>query len=197
MLKELSHSPYLRAGSIVFVLHLVALTATFVLGYWLVVPRPQLMLSGEIIELESAVTSKQVVKQSTTQNLSPKVNIPLKRESPEGTEQLSKVQENAPAAAAAPISAPSADSKALNNPKPPYPISSRENGEQGRVLLNACINDKGEIDRLELAKTSGHPALDLSALNTVQHWKFIPAQQGGKPIPLCYRLPINFVLSIQ
>ncbi|WP_397392520.1 energy transducer TonB [Polynucleobacter sp.] len=195
MPKELHHSLYLRTGFVVFALHALSFIAIFVLGYLVVEQRPKLVFLGEIIEFESAVISKQVVKQSTAQNMSPKENTPLKRESPEGTEQLNKVQENAPAAA--PISAPSADSKALNNPKPPYPISSRENGEQGRVLLNACINDKGEIDRLDLAKTSGHPALDRSALNTVQHWRFIPAQQGGGPIPLCYRLPINFVLSAQ
>lgn len=188
---------YLRTGFAVFALHVLALITNFVFGYWVVEKQPQLVLSGEIIELESAVTSKQVIKQSTSQKISPKVNTPTKRDSPEGIEQINKVQESSPAAAAAPISMPSADSKSLNNPKPPYPISSRENGEQGRVLLNACINDKGEIDRLELAKSSGHPALDRSALNTVQHWKFIPAQQAGNPISMCYRLPINFVLSTQ
>ena len=95
----------------------------------------------------------------------------------------------------APITPPSADLLELRNPKPPYPISSRENGEQGAVMLYACITDHGKVERLDLAKSSGHPALDRSALNTVRHWSFRPAQESGKAIPMCYRLPIRFLLS--
>jgi protein TonB len=94
-----------------------------------------------------------------------------------------------------PVTPPSADAYALRNPKPPYPISSRENGEQGAVMLHACINDHGTVERVDLAQSSGHPALDRSALNTVRHWHFRPAQESGKPISMCYRLPIRFLLS--
>jgi TonB family protein len=93
------------------------------------------------------------------------------------------------------ITPPSADAYALRNPKPPYPISSRENGEQGAVMLHACINQRGTVERVDLAQSSGHPALDRSALNTVRHWHFAPAQEGGKSISMCYRLPIRFLLS--
>jgi protein TonB len=95
----------------------------------------------------------------------------------------------------APITPPSADLLELRNPKPPYPITSRENGEQGAVMLYACISDHGKVERLDLAQSSGHPALDRSALNTVRHWSFRPAQESGKAIPMCYRLPIRFLLS--
>ena len=95
----------------------------------------------------------------------------------------------------APMTPPSADAYAPLNPKPPYPISSRENGEQGAVMLYACITDHGKVERLDLAQSSGHPALDRSALNTVRHWSFQPAQESGKSIPMCYRLPIRFLLS--
>ncbi len=95
----------------------------------------------------------------------------------------------------APITPPSADLLGLRNPKPPYPITSRENGEQGAVMLYACITDHGKVERLDLAQSSGYPALDRSALNTVRHWSFRPAQESGKPIPMCYRLPIRFFLS--
>jgi protein TonB len=94
-----------------------------------------------------------------------------------------------------PITPPSADVYELRNPKPLYPISSRENGEQGAVMLHACITDHGKVERLDLAQSSGHPALDRSALNAVRHWSFRPAQEGGKAIPMCYRLPIRFLLS--
>jgi protein TonB len=102
---------------------------------------------------------------------------------------------NTPELMSAPITPPSADANELRNPKPPYPISSRENGEQGAVMLYACITDHGKVERLDLAQSSGHPALDRSALNAVRHWSFRPAQEGGKAIPMCYRLPIRFLLS--
>ncbi|SNX28138.1 TonB family C-terminal domain-containing protein [Polynucleobacter meluiroseus] len=92
---------------------------------------------------------------------------------------------------------PSAASQSLNNPKPPYPISSRENGEQGYVVLSACISQQGLIERLELLKSSGYIALDRSALNTVRNWKFRTATSKGINVPMCYRLPINFVLTVE
>jgi TonB family protein len=104
-------------------------------------------------------------------------------------------QDNRSELITAPITPPSADLLELRNPKPPYPISSRENGEQGAVMLYACITDHGKVERLDLAQSSGHPALDRSALNTVRHWSFRPAQDSGKAIPMCYRLPIRFLLS--
>jgi protein TonB len=93
------------------------------------------------------------------------------------------------------ITPPSADVHALRNPMPHYPISSRENGEQGAVMLYACITDHGKVERVDLAQSSGYPALDRSALNTIRHWSFRPAQESGKSIPMCYRLPIRFLLS--
>lgn len=93
------------------------------------------------------------------------------------------------------ISLPSASHPSLSNPKPPYPITSRENGEEGRVWLSLCVSEQGLISDLQLAQSSGYPALDRSAMRTVSHWKFIPAKQNGFAIPYCYRLPIVFVLG--
>jgi TonB family protein len=104
-------------------------------------------------------------------------------------------QSNRPEYISPPTAPPSADAYALRNPKPPYPISSRENGEQGAVMLYACINHHGTVERIDLAQSSGHPALDRSALNTVRHWQFRPAQESGKAISMCYHLPIRFLLS--
>jgi len=155
--------------------------------------RSNIVLAGLIIELESASVSKVVTRQSIVQERSPKNKPTIQSESVVGQKQALPVHVDT--ATAAPISMPSLDSIALRNPKPPYPISSRENGEQGRVYLSVCINERGKIERLDLEKSSGYAALDRSALNTVRHWEFIPAHQYGKPISICYRLPINFILA--
>jgi protein TonB len=83
----------------------------------------------------------------------------------------------------------------LNNPKPPYPHLSRRLGEEGTVRLNILVNPDGSVARLELARSSGHPRLDRSAMDTVQSsWKFEPARQGGRPVAAWVIVPIQFTI---
>ncbi|MBU3621545.1 energy transducer TonB [Polynucleobacter sp. CS-Odin-A6] len=187
------HSLHIGMGFLVLTFHAFILFLMIFGGHDTVDKRSNLVLVREIIELESADVSKAVDRRSTSDKSITKGGTKINPYSPEGYGQINPVQDYK--VASAPISMPSADSAALSNPKPPYPITSRENGEQGRVYLNACVSERGKIDRLDLAKSSGFHALDRSALNTVRHWEFIPAYESGKPISMCYRLPIHFVLS--
>jgi protein TonB len=82
----------------------------------------------------------------------------------------------------------------LNNPKPPYPALSKRLGEEGSVRLKVLINADGSVARLEMIKSSGHPRLDRSAMETVPSWKFVPAHQGGRPIADWVTVPIQFTL---
>lgn len=83
----------------------------------------------------------------------------------------------------------------LNNPKPPYPALSRRLGEEGVVRLNVLVNADGSVARLELAKSSGFPRLDQSAMDTVQtSWKFEPARQDGSPVAAWVIVPIQFTV---
>ncbi|MEY4495462.1 MAG: hypothetical protein RL744_526 [Pseudomonadota bacterium] len=97
--------------------------------------------------------------------------------------------------ASAPVSMPNSDASELNNPKPPYPAISKKLREQGLVLLKACIGANGSLDSLDLKQGSGFSRLDQVALQTVKQWKFIPAKKGGTPIPMCYELPVKFILE--
>lgn len=155
----------------------------------------QSVVSGQVIELRSnapanRVTTRFLAKPASSESMGVLHDPTAHRD--EST-KLTQAKDAHPTSAA--IAPPSADGLGLNNPKPPYPISSKENGEQGAVMLYACITDHGKVERLDLAQSSGHPALDRSALNTVRHWSFRPAQESGKSIPMCYRLPIRFLLS--
>lgn len=101
--------------------------------------------------------------------------------------------EIAPPAPPAPMPPRPADY--LTNPKPPYPALSRRLGEEGLVRLNVLVNADGSVGRLELDRSSGHPRLDRSAMETVQSsWKFEPARQGGKAVPAWVIVPIQFTL---
>ena len=155
----------------------------------------QSVMSAQLVESKPIASASSKATLSTVKRAIPKaegtIHSPLTRD-----DGLSIAKDgSASEFVSSPVTPPSADAYALRNPKPPYPISSRENGEQGAVMLYACISHHGTVERVGLAQSSGHPALDRSALNTVRHWQFRPAQESGKSIPLCYRLPIRFLLS--
>ncbi|MCL5060438.1 MAG: energy transducer TonB [Candidatus Thermoplasmatota archaeon] len=95
----------------------------------------------------------------------------------------------------APPSTPPRPAGYLNNPNPPYPALSRRLGEEGTVRLSILVNPDGSVARLELARSSGHPRLDRSAMETVQSsWKFEPARRGGRPVAAWVIVPIQFTL---
>lgn len=121
---------------------------------------------------------------------------PLPEPVPEVLPPPAPVAVDAPksASSAAPPSPPR-PADYLANPKPSYPSLSRRLGEEGTVRLNILVNPDGSVARLELAKSSGYPRLDQSAMNTVQSsWKFEPARQGGKPVAAWVIVPIQFTL---
>lgn len=105
------------------------------------------------------------------------------------------VVEETPRPAAPPPVTPPQPADYLNNPKPPYPALSRRLGEEGVVRLNILVNPDGSVAQAEIARSSGFPRLDDTAVKTVQSsWKFEPARQGGKPIAAWVIVPIQFTL---
>lgn len=99
------------------------------------------------------------------------------------------------ALSASPPSTPPQPAHYLANPKPPYPHLSRRLGEEGTVRLNILVNPDGSVAQMEVAKSSGYPRLDRSAIETVQSsWKFEPARQGGMPVAAWVIVPIQFTL---
>ncbi|MBP6861947.1 MAG: energy transducer TonB [Neisseriaceae bacterium] len=82
----------------------------------------------------------------------------------------------------------------LNNPQPPYPPQSEEAEEEGSVGLRVRVEANGRASDVQLAKSSGYPRLDRSALRTVRGWRFTPATRGGEPIPYNYTFSVQFKL---
>ena len=188
-------STFWKLGLAVSALHIILLSAIVHLGLQPLDHGTRLALSGQVIELRSTAPENRVASRSISEPSLPKAMGVIHRPSARGDASSIVAQGNTSELMSTPITPPSADAYALRNPKPPYPISSRENGEEGAVMLYACVSNHGKVERLDLAQSSGHPALDRSALNTVRHWSFRPAQESGKSIPMCYRLPIRFLLS--
>ncbi|TBR14266.1 energy transducer TonB [Rugosibacter aromaticivorans] len=90
---------------------------------------------------------------------------------------------------------PRFDADYLDNPKPTYPPLSRRVGEQGRVVLRVRVGADGLANDVQLHISSGFARLDNSALETVQHWKFVPARRGNEAIAATVLIPIVFSLK--
>lgn len=80
----------------------------------------------------------------------------------------------------------------LGGEKPPYPKRAERNGWEGTVLLNLLINANGEVEKVEIAKTSGYELLDSQARASVGAWRFKPARRNGIAIAVAVQQPVIF-----
>jgi len=82
------------------------------------------------------------------------------------------------------------------NPLPPYPLVARRLGMEGVVLLEVVVAPDGHAADVRIARSSGYPALDESALATVRdRWRFVPARREGVPVESRVTVPIRFKLD--
>ncbi len=76
-----------------------------------------------------------------------------------------------------------------------YPEVAKENNIQGRVIVRFCVTSKGTINQVSVLK-GVDPELDKEAVRVVESLPaFKPGKQGGKPVPVWYKVPITFTLK--
>lgn len=80
-------------------------------------------------------------------------------------------------------------------PQPRYPIESRRNREQGLVVLRAVIDVNGDIEKVQIAQSSGYGALDRAAGHALQRARCAPYIDNGQRIAVAARLPVAFNLN--
>lgn len=83
-------------------------------------------------------------------------------------------------------------SRLPRNREPVYPEELRRQQVGGTVLLRVTISADGHAEQVTLAKTSGYKALDDSALEAVQTWRFEPARLNKVAVRYTVKLPITF-----
>jgi protein TonB len=108
----------------------------------------------------------------------------------------------APVAAAPPpppepetVTAPFGRAGYLNNPPPQYPSMAARNGWQGTVLLRVRVSSTGQVDAVEVQKSSGFKLLDEEAKATVRTWQFTPSKRGATAFDGWATVPIEFKLD--
>lgn len=82
-----------------------------------------------------------------------------------------------------------------STPYPPYPMTARRAGYQGRVVVKLDVAADGRATNAEVLESSGHDMLDESAVGTLKGWKLEPALSGGKPVPGSVNVPVRFSLK--
>lgn len=71
---------------------------------------------------------------------------------------------------------------------PVYPLASRRRGEEGEVRILASIGSRGKVAGVTIIESSGHPALDGSAIKAVRKWVFSPGAPEKLIVPVIFRL---------
>jgi len=85
--------------------------------------------------------------------------------------------------------------KLATNPTPSYPPDAYARRQQGRVLLEVRLNERGVVEDISVWQSSGVASLDRAALEAVRQWRFEPARRDGKPVPIVVTVPVRFSIE--
>lgn len=77
--------------------------------------------------------------------------------------------------------------------RPVYPPVARAARIEGTVILEAIIDERGNVDRLRVLQS--YPLLDGAAMDAVSKWRYIPTQLNGVPVPVLMTITITFRLQ--
>jgi protein TonB len=83
----------------------------------------------------------------------------------------------------------------INNPPLEYPKMAKSAGLEGVVFVQALVNEKGEVQDVRVAKSSGVTSLDEAALSQARQIKYKPAIQNGRPIKVWVAYKVEFTLG--
>jgi TonB family protein len=75
-----------------------------------------------------------------------------------------------------------------------YPEKAKLKGIEGKVIVQAYIDETGSVVKTEILKSAGDD-LDEAAMKALKKTKFTPGIVGGKPVKVKIVIPIVFKLS--
>ena len=83
----------------------------------------------------------------------------------------------------------------IKSERPRYPQAARREGWEGTVVLRITIGAGGNVGNVTTQTSSGFPALDESATQSIKTWRFDPAKDGEFPVAATVDVPIRFSLD--
>lgn len=81
-----------------------------------------------------------------------------------------------------------------SNRPPSYPTEAYQAGIEGEVLLRLHVSITGEVERVDIRRSSGYRILDESARDAVKTWRGTPAYRNGRAVATVEHLPVRFRL---
>jgi len=85
--------------------------------------------------------------------------------------------------------------RTTSNPKPDYPPEAIYARHEGVVIIAVEVSAEGRPTAVSLARSSGFPELDHSALRTLWRWRFDPARRLGLAVASHVNIPVRFHLE--
>ena len=76
---------------------------------------------------------------------------------------------------------------------PVYPALAQSVRKEGTVILEAVINEKGEVSQVRVLRSV--ELLDGAALDAVRQWRFTPTLLNGQPVPIVMTVTVTFRLT--
>jgi TonB family protein len=76
---------------------------------------------------------------------------------------------------------------------PVYPAEAQQSKVQGIVIIEAVIDENGEVAATKVLKSV--PVLDDAALAAVSQWKYTPTHMNGVAVPVLMTVTVNFTLT--
>ncbi len=85
------------------------------------------------------------------------------------------------------------DAKLIRKVDPVYPELARRAKVSGIVMLEANINEAGEVTSVRIIR--GHPLLDQAAVEAVKQWRYEPTYVNGVAVPVVATQTVIFKLG--
>jgi len=168
-------------------------------------PQPQPQRQAVVPRKSSApkpVVQAPVAKAKPAVAAQPTQNQPVQAQSAEATRQSAAVRAAAQAAPAKPVATKPVAEVLSRKPsfsepprQPNYPSQARRRNQQGVVLVEVRLDERGQQRSLNVLRSSGVESLDRAALEAVAKWRFRPETTGGQAVPSRVQIPIQFALT--
>lgn len=76
-----------------------------------------------------------------------------------------------------------------------YPEAAYKAGVEGTTILQAKLDENGDVVKVAVLRSSGNDELDAAAITALKKTKFKPAYQKEKPVAVYISIPMNFKIE--
>ncbi len=171
-----------------------------------VVPEPPVVKPAVIVErkVEPRPVAKATPPKEQPKKVQPQKAAPPKPVEPQTAPgpEMAKVELPSAATSAGPVTPEPVKEVFSSKPsylqpptQPNYPKLAKRRNQQGVVLVEVRLDERGQQRALQIVRSSGVESLDEAALEAVADWHFRPETLDGRAVPSRVQIPIEFALT--